>query len=386
MRIVATGLLGQYPFGGVVWDYIQYLLGFRDLGHEVYYLEDSGSWPYDPINKTVSADCSYNVAFLDKMMREFGLEDRWIYRNAADGIYYGAGETVARDLLKHGDLLLNVSTASWLSHYDIGVGHQMFIDGDPMFTQIRLARGEDDDYANRLRAHDSHFTFGLNVGHPDCLAPDCGITWKKTIQPIALDWWRVQGSENGGRWTTVMNWASYQPEEWNGKTWGQKDLEFEAFIDLPGKTDERFSLAVGQGIGSRRPTARLQEAGWEIVEPDEVIPDHHSYRSFLEQSKGEWSIAKHAYVAGHTGWFSCRTACYLALGRPAVVQETGWTKHLPSGRGILAFSTQEEAVAALAEVTADYPLHQKAARLFAEEHLDARKVCRDLLKQAGIVG
>jgi hypothetical protein len=155
---------------------------------------------------------------------------------------------------------------------------------------------------------------------------------------------------------------------------------------LPGKTDERFSLAVGQGIGSRRPTARLQEAGWEIVEPDEVIPDHHSYRSFLEQSKGEWSIAKHAYVAGHTGWFSCRTACYLALGRPAVVQETGWTKHLPSGRGILAFSTQEEAVAALAEVTADYPLHQKAARFFAEEHLDARKVCRDLLKQAGIVG
>ncbi len=386
MRIVATGLLGQYPFGGVVWDYIQYLLGFRALGHDVYYLEDSGSWPYDPVAKTISADCSYNVAFLTRMMAEFGLGDRWMYRNAADGVFHGAGEALARELLRSADLLLNVSTASWLADYDIGVGHQMFIDGDPMFTQIRLARGEEDDYTRRLRAHDSHFTFGLNVGEADCLAPDCGITWKKTVQPVALDWWPQQRANPSGLWTTVMNWASYKPEEWAGQIWGQKDLEFEAFMDLPTKTRERFLVAVGRGVGNRRPTERLRAAGWGLVEPDEVIPDHHTYRDFLIGSKGEWSIAKHAYVAGRTGWFSCRTACYLALGRPAVVQDTGWTRHLPSGRGVIGFSTLEEAVAGVEAVAADPEGHSQAAREFAEAHLDARLVCADLLRQAGLDG
>lgn len=384
MRIVATGLLGQYPFGGVVWDYIQYLLGFRALGHEVYYLEDSGAWPYDPVAKTISADCSYNVAFLARMMEEFGLGDRWIYRNAADGVFHGAGEKLARELLKDADLLLNVSTASWLADYEIGVRHQMFIDGDPMFTQIRLARGEEDDYTRRLRAHDSHFTFGLHVGEPGCLAPECGIAWKKTIQPIALEWWPFQPPRPEGAWTTVMNWASYKAEEWDGKVWGQKDLEFETFMDLPSRTRERFMMAVGRGVGNRRPTERLLQGGWHLVEPDEVIPDHHTYRQFLMESKGEWSIAKHAYVAGCTGWFSCRTACYLALGRPAVVQDTGWTRHLPSGRGVIGFKTMDEVVAGLEAVAADLEGHGRAAREFAEAYLDARVVCADLLSQAGL--
>lgn len=386
VRIVATGLLGQYPFGGVVWDYMQYLLGFRSLGHEVYYLEDSGAWPYDPVAGTISADCSYNVAFLERMMGEFGFGGRWIYRNAADGVFYGAGEGLARELLRGADLLLNVSTASWLRDYEIGVGHQMFIDGDPMFTQIRLARGEEDDYTRRLRAHDSHFTFGLNVGEPDCLAPACGIEWKKTVQPVALEWWPRQEPQVNGSWTTVMNWASYRAEEWAGQTWAQKDVEFEKFMDLPRRTGERFVMAVGRGVGNRRPTERLLAGGWGLVEPDEVIPDHWSYRKFLMESKGEWSVAKHAYVAGRTGWFSCRTACYLALGRPAVVQDTGWSKYLPSGRGLIGFTTMEEAVAGLEAVAGDLAGHGQAAREFAEEFLDARKVCADLLRQAGLEG
>lgn len=384
MRIVVTGLLGQYPFGGVVWDYIQYLLGFQALGHDVYYLEDSGSWPYDPIHKTVSADCSYNVAFLDRMMREFGLEGRWIYRNAADGVFHGAGETRARELLKHGDLLVNVSTASWLAHYDLGIAHQMFIDGDPMFTQIGLNEEKNADYNARLRAHDSHFTFGLKVGDPDCAAPDTGIDWKKTIQPVALDWWPYAEEDHDGSFTTVMNWASYHPKEWRGAVYGQKDLEFAAFMDLPSLTPQPFTIAMGQGIGSRRPTALLQEKGWTVLEPDEVIPDHWTYRNFLRRSKAEWSIAKHGYVAGRTGWFSCRSACYLALGRPVVVQDTGWTEKLPHGDGLLAFRTPEEAAAAIEEVNGRYEHHRRAARACAEAHLDARRVCRDLLVQAGL--
>ncbi|MFZ5806100.1 MAG: hypothetical protein ACOY3I_02670 [Verrucomicrobiota bacterium] len=383
MRIVATGLLGQYPFGGVVWDYIQYLLGFKALGHDIYYLEDSGSWPYDPIHKTVSADCSYNVNFLEKMMTEFGLGDRWIYRNAADGKFHGAGEKLARELLKTGDLLLNVSTASWLEDYEIGIKHQMFIDGDPMFNQIGLQ--QDTSYTKRLRAHDSHFTFGLKVGDADCLVPETGIQWKKTLQPICLDHWPFEQSAPDDVFTTVMNWASYKPTEWNGKNYGQKDLEFEKFIDLPLRTPQKFLIAMGQGVGSKRPTELLHQKGWSIIEPDEKIPDHHTYRDFLRKSKAEWSIAKHGYVAGKTGWFSCRSACYLALGRPVLIQDTGWTEKLPHGEGLLSFRTIEDCVKGIESINRNYEKHRKAARAFSEKHLDARLVCQDLLVQAKLI-
>ncbi|MCE0484311.1 MAG: hypothetical protein LV479_08755 [Methylacidiphilales bacterium] len=385
MRIVVTGLLGQYAFGGVTWDYIQYLIGFRSLGHDVWYLEDSGAWPYDPVGQTVSEDCTYNVNYLAGMMSEFGFGDRWIYRNGADGKFHGAGETAARDLIRNGDLLVNVSSAGWLRDYDFGVKHQMFIDGDPMFCQVGLLDPKNADYAARVRAHDSHFTFGLNVGKPGCLAPDTGIRWKKTVQPIALDCWPMQDDAVPDRFTTVMNWASYAPIEWAGKLYGQKDLEFEKFKQLPQRTPQRLEMAMGQGIGSRRPTEELRALGWTILEAGEVLPDHRSYHEFLRTSKAEWSVAKNGYVQGRTGWFSCRTACYLALGRPAVVQETGWSETIPAGDGLLAFSTLEEAVEAIADINDHYAEHQAAARALAEQFFDAKKVCADLLEQAELI-
>jgi hypothetical protein len=385
MRIVVTGLLGQYAFGGVTWDYIQYLLGFRALGHDVWYLEDSGAWPYDPVRQTVSADCAYNVNYLAGMMAGFGFGDRWIYRNGADGKFHGAGEAAARDLIRNGDLLVNVSSAGWLRDYDFGVRHQMFIDGDPMFCQVGLLDPKNAEYAARVKAHDSHFTFGLNVGARDCLAPDVGIAWKKTVQPIALDWWSVQAGEGLDRFTTVMNWASYAPVEWEGRRYGQKDLEFEKFKLLPQRTAQSLVMAMGQGVGAKRPTEELRALGWTILEAGEALPDHTRYHEFLRTSKAEWSVAKHGYVAARTGWFSCRTACYLALGRPAVVQETGWSAHLPAGEGLLTFTTLEEAAAAIADVNDHYAEHQAAARAIAEQFFDAKKVCQDLLVQAGLV-
>ena len=384
MRIVVTGLLGQYAFGGVTWDYIQYLLGFRGLGHDVWYLEDSGAWPYDPVRQTISEDCAYNVNYLHAMMTEFGFGDRWIYRNGADGKFHGAGETAARDLIKNADLLVNVSSAGWLKDYDFGVKHQMFIDGDPMFCQVNLLEPKHADYAARVKAHDSHFTFGLNVGRRDCLAPNTGIRWKRTVQPIALDHWPAQPDNAPDRFTTVMNWASYAPIEWEGKRYGQKDLEFEKFKTLPSLTPQPLVMAMGQGIGSRRPTEELRALGWTILEAGEALPDHRTYHEFLRTSKAEWSIAKHGYVAARTGWFSCRTACYLALGRPAVVQETGWSEYIPAGEGLLAFSTLEEGVDAIADINDHYAEHQAAARALAEQFFEAKKVCADLLVQAGI--
>ena len=381
MRVIITGLVGQYPFGGVIWDYLHYLLGFRSLGHEVLYLEDSGAWPYDPAAGTITDDCSFALQSLQKIFTDFDLADSWVYRNGADGKFHGAGEKVAREWLRQGDLLVNVSSAGWLRDYDLRVGHKMFIDGDPMFCQIGLLDGSNPQYAGRLRDHDSHFTFGLSVGQPDCPVPVDGITWRPTVQPVALEQWPVVPVRAEAPWTTVMNWASYRPKVWQGKEYGQKDLEFIKYKDLPRKAASPLRLAMGMGVDGQRPAAELRKLGWDLVEPQEVVPDHLSYRSFLTSSRGEWSIAKHGYVEGKTGWFSCRTACYLAAGRPAVVQDTGWSQHLPHGQGVLPFTNVEEAAEGIAQVTRNYSKHSKAAREVALEFFDAKKVCQDLLKQ-----
>ena len=382
MRIIITGLVGQYPFGGVIWDYLQYLLGFRSLGHQVLYLEDSGAWPYDPAAGTITDDCSFALQSLHKIFTDFDLAESWVYRNGADGKFHGAGERVAREWLRHGDVLVNVSSAGWLRDYDLRVGHRMFIDGDPMFCQIGLLDGSNPLYAGRLRDHDSHFTFGLSVGQPDCPVPVDGITWRPTVQPVAIDQWPVTPVSADAPWTTVMNWASYKPKVWEGRTYGQKDLEFNRFRDLPSKTSVPLRLAMGLGVDGLRPAEELRKLGWDLVEPQEAVPDHRAYRSFLTNSRGEWSVAKQGYVEGKTGWFSCRTACYLAAGRPAVVQETGWSRHIPSGRGVLPFTTVEEAAEGLARVTRNYSEHSKAAREIALEFFEAKKVCHDLLRHA----
>ena len=380
MRIIITGLVGQYPFGGVIWDYLQYLLGFRSLGHQVLYLEDSGAWPYDPVAGTITDDCSFALQSLRRIFTDFDMAESWVYRNGADGKFHGAGEKVAREWLRDGDLLVNVSSAGWLRDYDLRVGHRMFIDGDPMFCQIGLLDGSNPLYAGRLREHDSHFTFGLSVGQPDCPVPVDGITWRPTVQPVAIDQWPVTPVSADAPWTTVMNWASYKPKVWEGRTYGQKNLEFNRFRDLPSKTNAPLRLAMGLGVNGQRPAQELRQLGWDLVEPQEVVPDHRAYRSFLTNSRGEWSVAKHGYVEGRTGWFSCRTACYLAAGRPAVVQETGWSRHLPSNGGVIPFTTLEEAVEGLAEVERNYSKHSKAARETALEFFDAKKVCQDLVR------
>jgi len=387
MRIVVTGLIGQYALGGVVWDYLQYLLGFQELGHDVWYLEDTGMWPYNREREEICADCSDNVAHVQKIMEEFGFGDRWLYRNEPDGIFHGSGGTAhhAESILREADVLVNVSGACWLREATFAIPRKIFIDGDPMFTQINLMRDKDGERLRRVLAHDRHFTFGLNVGKTGCLVPTCGLDWRPTVQPISIRHWenadldqeRVPASY--GHWTTVMNWVSYPPVEFENERYGQKDIEFSKFLELPRLAGVPFLIAMGRGMGNQRPTQLLEEAGWKIREPLDVIPDHRAYKQFLAASRGEWSVAKHGYVAARTGWFSCRTACYLACGRPAVVQETGWSTHLPSGKGVIAFSTLEEAVDALRRIEADYETHCGAAREFVRTYFAANRVCDELL-------
>ena len=386
MMIIVTGLIGQYAFGGVTWDYIQYALGFRALGHDVWYLEDTSTWAYDPVKMEPSADCSHNTAYLGRVMEKFGMGDRWIYRNGADETYHGvANAAEAEKIIASADVLANVSGACWLRPETAAIPLKLFLDGDPMFTQIGLATDPESEYAKRVASHERHFSFGLNIGQEDCEVPTAGLHWRPTVQPIALDYWNPASPAPtmphiaDGAWTTVMNWASYAPKDFQGKKYGQKDIEFERFLDLPQISDEKFVLAMGHGVGNKRPTEMLESKGWNIIEPDTYLPDYTTYHEFLSHSKGEWSIAKNGYVTSHSGWFSCRSACYLAAGKPVVVQDTGWSDHLPSGDGAIAFSTPEEAAKALDLINKNYNHHSAAARAYAETHFDAARVCEDLI-------
>ena len=387
MRIIVTGLVGQYAFGGVAWDYLQYVEGFRQLGHEVFYLEDTEMWPYDPVNNTISADCSYNVRYLADVMNRLGLAGRWVYRNAADGSYHGA----SKNFCDGADIFLNVSGCGWLRPEYLRIPKKIFLDSDPMFTQVALVSGQQ-DVIERIHAHDFHFTFAENINAPNCRIPKAGLNWIPTRQPIVLDWWPVGGSALPGatgdsrarkgaptddKFTTVMNWVSYKSCEYDGETWGQKDVEFLKFVDLPARVSQKFEIAMGMGPGMKRPTEMLRAKGWAIVEPSERLPDPWTYRDYLQKSKGEWSIAKEGYVKSRSGWFSCRSACYLALGRPCVLQDTGWSAHYPTGQGLFAFNTMDEAVAGIEAISADDCV---AARRVAEECFDARKVLGKMLE------
>lgn len=378
LRIIVTGLIAQYPLGGVSWDYFQYVLGLARLGHDVYYLEDTGQWPYNPHDAGVAKGCAFNVDYLSSLMERFGLEDKWAYCFPWESQWFGLSDQKRRELVRSADLLINVS-GTLQRPWDYGsVECLAYIDSDPVFTQVKLARGQA-DFRKMVDAHDVQFSFGEVDSDR---VPHTGHHWHPTRQPIVLSEW-TPSSSHRDVFTTVMNWTSYNPITYDGKHYGQKDLEFERFLDLPAHVSPaKLELAVNEGKTRRTPRDLLTHKGWHLVDPAKVCPDLDSYRHYIESSKAEWSVAKNGYVEGQSGWFSCRSACYLAAGRPVVVQETGFSKVLPVGEGLLAFSTFEEAVEAIREVEGDYASHASAARALAETFFDSQTVLARLIEQA----
>lgn len=377
-RIIVTGLIAQYPLGGVTWDYFQYVLGLARLGHDVYYLEDTGQWPYNPIEGGTAKDCAFNVDYLAELMARFGLADRWAYRFPWQSQWFGLSDQKRMEIIQSADLLINVS-GTLQNPWDYRqVGRLVYIDSDPVFTQIKLARGQA-DFQKMVDAHDIHFTFGEAFSED---VPMTGHRWHPTRQPVVLSEWRPSMPWRNV-FTTVMNWTSYKDVIYNERTYGQKDVEFKRFLNLPCMVaPTALEAAINEGKTRRTPRDLLTYKGWRVVDPTEVCPDFDSYRAYVESSKAEWSVAKNGYVVGQPGWFSCRSACYLAAGRPVVVQETGFSKVLPTGEGLLAFTTLEEAAAAIREVEGNYTRHAKAARAFAEEYFDSDKVLSHLIDEA----
>ena len=378
LRIIVSGLIAQYPVGGMAWHYIQYALGLARLGHDVYYLEDTRQWPYNPVERRLGKDCSYNVDYLARGMARFGLADKWAYCFDWQSQWFGLSDVERMAVIDSADLLINISGTLARPEAYQKVRRLVYVDTDPVFTQIKLARGQA-DFRNAVDAHDAHFSFGETL--PGA-APLTGHQWRPTRQPIVLSEWQPRASHRDA-FTTVMNWTSYKPITYCGQSYGQKDIEFERFLDLPSWVGPTvLELAVGPGKTRRTPRELLAHKGWHLADPNKVCPDIEGYRGYIESSKAEWSVAKNGYVVGQAGWFSERSACYLAAGKPIVVQDTGFAAVLPVGEGILTFRTVEEAASAIREVEENYARHAKAASGIAEEYFDSDKVLRRLIDDA----
>jgi hypothetical protein len=386
LRILVGGFLGLLPAGGITWDYIQYPLGFAALGHDVYYIEDTRLWPIYQRDSAEQMSCAANVDHLARVMTAFGMADRWAYRDEVTGQCFGMSQSALDDLCRTADVFVNISCSTFLRDEYRSIPRRVLIDSDPMFTQIQYATqmgftAGETGIRGLVAGHTHHFTFGENIGAPDCRIPDTGVQWRATRQPICLEHWPVTPLPRNAdaAFTTVMNWTAGKPLLHDGESWGQKDVEFLRLLDAPRRVRAPLAVAVGQTTGAPFPAELATRAGWRVLDPDVSVPDWATYRGFIQASLGEFSVAKEAYVKARTGWFSCRSACYLASGRPVVTQDTAWTRHIPSGRGLIGFVTPDDAAAGLDNVLSDPVGHAESARTIAEEFFDAPRVLGDLL-------
>ncbi|MGH7899107.1 MAG: glycosyltransferase [Candidatus Binatia bacterium] len=388
MKVVVTGLIGSYPLGGVAWDYLQFVKGFVALGCQVTYLEDTGRWCYSPRLATYTEDATENVAYLrDVLARVPGMEASFAFRDTR-GAVHGLSHQALLKRCHEADLFLNVSGALWFRDEYRGARVTAHYDSDPLYTQssvVAADEGRADKWqaqtAGWFRLHDVFFTMAENIADASCTIPRCGVEWKTTRQPITLDDWPVRFDPEARRFTTVMSWKT-QPAlpVIGGRVYGGKDVEFRRFLDLPRRVGAPLELA----LSGAAPRDELARAGWLLVDAAERSSTMERYRDYIGGSRGEWSIAKEAYVATESGWFSCRSACYLAMGKPVVVEDTGLSRIYPTGEGIFAFRTPEDVVAAIDEIAADYPRSCEAARATAERFFRAETVLEKLVRDAGL--
>ena len=388
MKVVVTGLIGSYPLGGVAWDYLQFVKGFVALGCHVTYLEDTGQWAYDPTAGTFTEDATYNVRYLAEVLaRVPGMERSFAFRDPK-GMVHGIGEDELSRRCREADLFLNVSGAAYFRDAYRGARVSAYYDSDPLYTQAGVAafdeRGGSDDEARTVgwfRAHDVYFTMAENIDDASCTIPRCGVEWKTTRQPITLDDWPVAFDPRAARLTTVMSWKTKPAlPVLGGRTYGGKDVELRRFIDLPRRVQTPLEIAVS----GPAPKGALVAAGWSIVDAAARSTTMDVYRDYIAGSRGEWSVAKEAYAATESGWFSCRSACYLAMGKPVVVEDTGFSRHYPVGEGLFSFRDMDGAVRAIEALESDYRRQSEAARAIAERFFRAETVLDKLVHDAGL--
>lgn len=395
VRLVVLGIMGQIPFAGVAWQVLQYLEGFRRLGYDVYYVEDTGNWPFDAEQNTLTEDCSYTVNYIARLMAWCGLPDRWAYRSGVDGHIFGMSDSRLLELFKTADVLINLSGAKVLSDEHLRVPVRIYIETDPVLPQIEVAKSQP-FRINLLSAHSHHFTFAENLGALDCSVPLTRFNYHTTRQPVILDWWRQDNfllSDGGqrsdiGRFTTISSWKQVGRDiQWNGDVYyWSKHLEFLKFIDLPARTVQQFELALAFEYTEEKVEVieLLTQHGWHVVDAIALSKGTIPYRDYIIGSRGEFTVAKDQNIRLRSGWFSDRSACYLAAGKPVITQDTGFGNILPTGLGLFSFRTIDQILDSLEQINVDYGAHSRAALRISEEYFAAEIVLVDLLEQSGI--
>ena len=387
-KIAVLGFMGNCPIAGVIWQHIHYLVGLQRLGHEVYYVEDTSRVPYDPVQQTFSEDYSYAAAILGKLAGEFGFEGRWAFspRYKTPEETAGLSRTFLNTLYLEADALLNICGSHELNDDLLRSERIVYVESDPAVEQIKVDLGSRQT-TDFLARHCARFTFGENVGTDAFPVPLHGLTWLPTRQPVVTDFWRSDTVPSGAnrRFTSIANLATGGRKDiaWRGETYFWSKLpEFEKYRSVPRRCEEPFELATtfkDQALG-----AAFCTDDWHVVSPDAISVDYRAYVRYIQSAKGEFTVAKDQYVRLNTGWFSDRSACYLAAGRPVITQETGFSRLYGGSMGLLSFSSMDEVAEAVRSINADYPAHCRAAAEIASEWFEAEKVLQSLLERIGV--
>lgn len=359
--IVAAALASKPQNGGNAWARLGFVLGLRRLGYEPVFVEQA------------DAPTELACRFFAEVCRRFGIRGELLSGASA--------RSELRERAEDAALLVNIGGNLTLPELKRGPRVKVYVDDDPSYTQYWHQAGL---LGSRLAGHDFYFTYGRNIGRHGCSIPTGGFDWLPTLPPVFLDEWPVGEPVAGDRFTTVGTWrGAYGRLEADGQLLGQKAHEFRELAPLPTLAPGRFELALAFDAADAADADLLRRTGWDVVDPASVANGLDDYRTYLVGSGAELSAAQGAYVATRSGWFSDRTAHYLACGRPAVVQDTGFGPDLAGGEGVLPFASLDEAVRQVRRLAASYDEHAQAARELAVRHFASDIVLGRLLEAVG---
>ena len=384
-KIVVWGFLVARPFGGMTWQVLQYLAGFRRLGFDVWYVEDSSVPPLSPTTWWATSQIQGNLEFTQRYMESIGLGDRWVYRpdcktNECHGALDLAG---LAQLYREADVVFNLCGSHRLRADHDEIRSLVYVETDPVVVQIAVAEGKESTI-KMLERYDHLFSYGENFGAADCLVPIEKFTWHPTRPPVCVDWWKADPPAEGAALTTIANAGDVGNETvWKGETYHwRKDYELRKFRDLPRQSPLPLELSL---VGlDKAEQEEMREIGWRIKSA-RVLSEPMAYQQYILGSLGEWTVAKDQNIRLRSGWFSDRSACYLAAGRPVITQDTAFGNILPTGKGLFAFRTQDEALAAIQDIAGDYEAQSQAASDIANDYFAAEKVVGGMASKVGLL-
>ena len=397
LKIIVVGTLASDPFAGMAWMHMQIFLGFLRLGHDVYYFEITKTWPYNPVLQTRVDNIDYAIPYLKELTEKFGVGDRWAYRCGflKSKKWVGMRKSKAEDMLATADLVFNISGATRFEKEGLKVGRLVYYGTDPVYPEIKYAAC-DPVISAIINEHDDVVTYGENIGNADCPIPPLPRLRAKTRQPILMDQWK-NNIAPGKSFTTIGNYKQGGRDlEFKGQTYyWSKHHEFLKFMDVPSHVDQRIELAMNLAkphtFRHRRGTVvpalgiaddeytLLKSHGWQLIDGPSFTTNPWTYRDYIIKSKGEFTFAKDQNIRLKSGWFSERSACYLAAGRPVITQDTAFGCTLPTGTGLFAFNTMEDIICAFDAINTNYEKHSRAAQEIAEEYFKAEAVLEKLL-------